>query len=105
MKFFDERALAGSDGTHEVEDLATLFTLEGGGMEIPDDLRNGLFDTEKLVGKEVKNLKGFVLVKSLDARVVGLLNFSNAGFEDDVVDAGVGELSDGRVFFDFLKIA
>src|SRR3990172_4314177 len=105
MKFFDKRALAGSDGTHEVNDLATLLSLQGGGMKITDDLCNGFFNAEEFIRKEIVNFDGLVFVESLDAGIISLLNVLDSVFEYDVVDPGVGELCDSRLFFDFLKIA
>ena len=66
----DQRALAGADRPHQVEHLAALLALQRGGVEVADDLRDRLLDAEELVGEEIVDLYGFVLVEPLHARIM-----------------------------------
>ena len=101
LELLDQRALAGADRSHQVEHLAALFALQRCGVEIADDLRDGLLDAEELVGEKIVKLYGFIFIKPLGVRVVLLMNVANPGFHQNVVHAGVGELGDAGIFFHF----
>ena len=74
LQLLDQRALAGADRPHQVEDLAALLALQRGGVEVADDLRDRLLDAEELVAEEVVDLERLVLVEPLHARVVGVVD-------------------------------
>ena len=78
MEFFDQRAFARADRTHQIEHLAALFALERGGVKVSDDLRNGFFDAEEFVGEKIIELYGFVFVESFDVRIVLFMNVAHA---------------------------
>src|ERR1700726_4514011 len=71
-------------------------------MKIAHELRDGTFDAEELVGKEVINLHRLVFVQPLGARIVGLLNIVQAARNDQVVDARMRKLGERRIgLYDF----
>src|SRR5262249_15156534 len=94
LQLLDEGALARPHRSHEVEDLSALLALQGGGVEVADDLRDRLLDAEELVAEEVVDLERLVLVQALRAGIVDVLNVLAPAAHDDVVDAGVRELRD-----------
>src|SRR5581483_8594467 len=87
LQLLDERALARADRSHEVQDLSALLALQGGGVEVADDLRDRLLDPEELVAEEVVDLERLVLVQALGAGIVDVLNVLAPATHDDVVDA------------------
>src|SRR5690606_20050936 len=104
LETLDERALAGADRSHQVEDLAALLALQGSRMEVADDLADRLLDAEEFVLEESIHLERLVLVEPLGAGVVGLLNVLAARAHDDVVDAGVREPRDGRILANLFEV-
>ena len=47
-------------------------------MEIADDLRDRPLDAEKLVGEEIVNLDRLILVQTLGARIVRIVDVARA---------------------------
>src|SRR5262249_49632828 len=94
---FDQRALAGTDRSHQVENLSTLFPFQCRGMEITHDLSGGLLDPEELIGKEIIDPDRIVLEKTLYARVLGFENVMSARRQHNVVHASVAELGNIRI--------
>src|SRR6185312_11006462 len=104
MKLFHQRALAGSHRTHEIEDLTALLAFERGGVQIANNLRNSFLDTEKLVGKEIVELYGFVLIEPLNVRIMIFVDVTRADFDDGVVETRMGELGNERIGLHLLQI-
>src|SRR5271156_3244780 len=77
LQALDQRTFARSDWSHQIQHLTALLAFERGRVKITDQLRNGFFDAEELVGKEIVNLDRFVFVQSPGARVVTFLNIPN----------------------------
>src|SRR5262249_674473 len=94
----------GADRPHQVENLATLLALQGSGMEVADDLRDGLLDSEELLAEEVKYFERLILVDSLGADIGCFLDVLAAGARDHVVDASVSELGNRRIVADALEV-
>ncbi len=92
LELLDERALAGADGAHEIEDLPALLALERGGMEVAHDLRDRLLDAEELFAEEPVGFERLVFVEPLHARIVRVVDVGRTHPHDDVVHAGVREL-------------
>src|SRR5260370_22522086 len=69
----DQRAFAGADRTHQVEDLAALFALERSGMEVTDNLRDAALDAEEFFGGKIKNLERLILLAPFGAPIVGIM--------------------------------
>jgi hypothetical protein len=105
MQFLNQGALPGAHGPHQIKNLPALFSFERSSVKIANDLRNRLLDAKELVRKEIVNLNGFVLVEPLDMRIAIVVNVSDTGFHDNVVEACVGELGKGRICLDFFQVA
>src|SRR5271163_2852589 len=73
-------------------------------MEIADDLRDCPFDAKKLVGEEIINLDWLILVQTLGARIVRIVDVARALGDDHVVDARVRKLRHQGIGLDDLKI-
>src|SRR5687768_17524253 len=74
-------------------------------MKIANDLRHGLFNAEKLIGEEIIDLNGFVFIQSLDMCVGGVVDVANAGFYNNVVEACMRQLGEGRLFLDLIQVS
>src|SRR5579872_6540751 len=61
LNAFNQRTFARTDRPHQIEHLPAFLALEGGGMEIADDLGNSAFNAKKLISKKVVSLKRLVL--------------------------------------------
>src|ERR687898_742989 len=104
MKLFDQRALSRTHGAHKVEDLAAFFALQRSRVKITNNLRNGLFDAEKLVGEEVVNFYRFVFVNAFGVWIVVYVDISHPGFNEYVIETGMSQLSGARIIFHFIEI-
>ncbi len=100
----DQRALAGADRTHQVEDLAALFALERSGMEVTDNLRDGALDAEEFFGEKIKDLERLILVEPFGARIVGIMQWMQAQRNDQIVNARMSEFGHDRVGLHQLEI-
>src|SRR6266404_6202679 len=104
LQLLGERALAGADRSHEIQDLAALLAFQRRGMEVAHDLRDRPLDAEELVAEEVVDLDGLVLVETLHARIVSFEDVRRAHLHHDVVDARVRELGEARVLAHVLEV-
>ena len=89
MQFFDQRAFSRAHRPHQVENLPAFFAFQRGGVKIANDLRDGFFDAEELVGEEIVDFDGFVFVEPLDVWIAVFVDVSDAGFDHSVVKPGV----------------
>jgi hypothetical protein len=103
-QFLDQRALAGPDRTHEVQNLPALLGLQRGGMEVSHELRDDPLDAEELVLEEAVNLQGLVAEQASDPRVVGARDLLAAVAHHNVVETGVREARDFRGFLEPFQI-
>src|ERR1700722_5784925 len=100
----DQRTLARTYRSHQVEDLAALFALERRRMEIADDLRDGALNSKELLGEEIEHLQRLILEEPLGARIVGVGQRMKTYRDNQVIDPRVRELGHDRVGFHDLQI-
>ena len=100
----DERALARADRAHQVQNLTALLSLQRGGMEVTDDLRDRLLDAKELFLEEVVDLDRLVFVELLGGAVSGIVDVGDARALDDVVNAGVREPGKGGFFLEDFEV-
>ena len=100
----DQRALAGADRPHQVEDLAGLFAAHRSRMEIAHDLLERAFHAEELVGEEVVDLDRLVAEHALGARVGLEVELADARAAHHVVHAAMREIGELRPLLHQLQI-
>ena len=105
MHLLGQGAFTGADRAHEIEHLPALFALQGRRVKITHDLRDGLFDAEKFVGEEIVDLHGFVFIEPLDMWIAAFMDVAAAWFHNDVINPGVRQFGDGRIFLDLFDVA
>jgi hypothetical protein len=74
-------------------------------VKIADNLRNGLFNAEELVGEEVINFYRFVFVNAFGVWIVVYVDISDAGFYEYVIETRMSQPGDARILFDFIEIS
>ena len=104
LDLLDQRALPRSHRSHQVEDLAALLSLEGGGTEVTNDLGDGALDPKEFLLEEVVDLNRVFLVEAFHLRILALENLVRTWFGDHLVKTCMRELGRSKALPDEFQV-